>query len=229
MTDPAAVILAAIAGYLVGSISFARIVGRVTAPAEDLSRAALAFHVDAAAVVVDGVSATSISIRSGRRWGFLVALLDIGKAAAVTLAARALVGDQAAMLAAATFVVVGHVWPVWHRFRGGFGVSPIIGGLLVVDPLAIPATVLVGVLIGVVVADRLLVYDGWSLLLAPWFLVVRHDPAVALYGATVAAIYWWAMRAEVRDHLARLRARPGTWRERFADIRTGYTGDRGVG
>jgi len=221
--------LAALAGYLAGSVSFARVVGRLVAPSRPLGTDELTFGADGTVVEVSGVSATSISVRAGRRWGFAVSFLDIAKAAGVTLAVRLLDPAGEAYLAAAVFAVVGHVWPLWHGFRGGFGVSPMLGGLLVVDPLAIPATIAAGLVVGIILADRLVAYDGWTLLLAPWFLVVRGDPAAASYGVVITVIYWWAMRVEVRDHLRRLRAGPRGWRERFADIRAGYTGDPRVG
>jgi acyl phosphate:glycerol-3-phosphate acyltransferase len=210
--------------YLTGSVSFARLVARWRVRDADLHRAALTFHEGSAPVVVEGVSATSVAVRAGRRWGLLVSLLDIAKAMLVTALFGWLAPDGPADLVAATFVVVGHVWPIWHRFRGGFGVSPMIGGLLVIDPGALLATIVLGLLVGLVLADRLIAYDGWTLLLAPWFLFVRGDPAAALYGVAITAIYWWAMRVEVTAHLARLRAGPSDWRSRFADIRTGYTG-----
>ena len=47
--------------------------------------------------------------------------------------------------------------------------------------------------------------------------------------AAITALYWWAMRDEVRDHVRRLRTGPRGWRDRFADIRSGYTGDPRVG
>ena len=104
-----------------------------------------------------------------------------------------------------------------------------IGGLLVVDPVALLVTIPLGIAIGLVLADRLITFDGWTLLLAPWFLVVRDDPEATAYAVAVTVLYWWAMRVEVRGHIARLRAGPRDWRSRFADIRRGYTGDPGVG
>jgi glycerol-3-phosphate acyltransferase PlsY len=224
----AAFAISALLGYLVGSVSFARLVGRRVAPGSDLETARLEFH-EGAGVEVRGVSATSISVRAGRRWGLLVSLLDIGKAAAVTALCRWLFPDDPAYLAAATFAVVGHIWPAWHGFRGGFGVSPMLGGLLVVDPLALLVVIPLGIIIGLLLADRLITFDGWSLLLAPWFLVVRGDPAAALYGLAITLLYWWAMRVEVHDHLERLRRGPRDWRSRFADIRKGYTGHAKAG
>ncbi len=222
-------LLAAISGYLVGSISFARMVGRWVARGDDLQMARLQFHEGAGHVEVSGVSATSVSVRAGRRWGLLVSLLDIGKAAAVTAVFRLLYPDEPAYLVAATFSVVGHIWPLWHRFRGGFGVSPMLGGLLVVDPLALLVVIPLGIGIGLLLADRLIAFDGWTLLLAPWFLLVRDDAAAALYGLVITVLYWWAMRVEVTSHIERLRTGPRGWQARFADIRQGYTGDPHIG
>ncbi len=228
MTSDVLLLSAALAGYLVGSVSFARVVGRLVLPGQDLSAATLQYD-QSGAIEVEGVSATSVSVRAGRRWGLFVSMLDIAKAAVVTAIFRWIAPDEPAYLAAAAFTVVGHIWPLWHRFRGGFGVSPMIGGLLVVDPVALLVTIPLGIAIGMALADRLLAFDGWTLLLAPWFLVVRDDPAATLYAVVVTVLYWWAMRVEVRGHIARLRAGPRDWHSRFADIRRGYTGDPGVG
>ena len=70
---------------------------------------------------------------AGRRVGAAVFALDVGKGAvAVGLAALAGAGDtvEAACLLA---VVAGHVLPVQLRLRGGRGLSPALGGLLVAD------------------------------------------------------------------------------------------------
>jgi acyl phosphate:glycerol-3-phosphate acyltransferase len=221
--------LAALSGYLVGSISFAWIIGRWVTGGDDLQVAQLRFHEGGGRVEVSGVSATSISVRAGRRWGLLVSLLDIGKAAVVTAVFRLLFPDEPAYLLAATFSVVGHIWPLWHRFRGGFGVSPMLGGLLVVDPVALLVVIPSGIGIGLLLADRLIAFDGWTLLLAPWFLLLRDDAAATLYGLVITAFYWWAMRVEVASHIERLRTGPRGWQARFADLRKGYTGDPRVG
>ncbi|MFM7718842.1 MAG: glycerol-3-phosphate acyltransferase [Actinomycetota bacterium] len=196
MDGTPALLAAAVVGYLLGSISSARLVG---------------------------VSATAVAAHLGGRWAILVSVLDVAKAALPAFAfARIAPGTDAALVAAAA-AVVGHVWPVWHRFAGGFGVTTILGGLLAVEPLAIPVTIVVGGIIGVALADRLVGFDGWTLLLPVWF-VVRDDPAGAVYAAVVVAVYWWAMRDEVLDHVRRLRRGGRPWRERLGDFRSGYTG-----
>jgi glycerol-3-phosphate acyltransferase PlsY len=43
---------------------------------------------------------------------------------------------------------MGHVWPIYYRFRGGGGLSPVLGALLVTDPLGILVCVLLAFIVG---------------------------------------------------------------------------------
>jgi glycerol-3-phosphate acyltransferase PlsY len=115
--------------------------------------------------------------------------------------------------------VAGHVWPLWHGFRGGKGAATLVGGLLVLWPFAVL----------VLVATWLLVlsiggYVGLSTVLATWALPVlalaAHDDVVRLAFALVAAGF---ILFTHRGNLARLRAgsesrfeRARLWRRLFA-------------
>jgi glycerol-3-phosphate acyltransferase PlsY len=74
----------------------------------------------------------------GWRVGLPVMAVDVGKGALATaLPTLAGVGDPAWLpLACAVAAVVGHVFPVFARFRGGKGVATGAGALLVLAPLA---------------------------------------------------------------------------------------------
>lgn len=75
---------------------------------------------------------------AGWRFALGVVLIDIGKgviaAAAVPLLGP---GPAANALWCALAAVAGHIWPVWHGFRGGKGGATAVGGLAVVLPLAL--------------------------------------------------------------------------------------------
>jgi glycerol-3-phosphate acyltransferase PlsY len=94
----------------------------------------------------------------------------MAKAFVPVLVWRTYFPDQSYHLAAAIGCLAGHIYPVYYRFRGGRGQSPLIGSLLVIDWLSLPVTMIVGSFVGLgIVRDPLVSYSGWVPLLIPWF------------------------------------------------------------
>ncbi len=148
---------------------------------------------------VENVSATSIETRSGERFGCLTALLDIAKAFVPVLALELAFPDDGYEVICAAAVTLGHVYPVFHRFKGGRGTSTLLGGLLVMDPLSIPVTIAAGYLIGLLAFKDLLLahHAGWLVLLPVWFAAFgRWD--LAAYALVVNVIRWSASVPELR-------------------------------
>ena len=118
----AAVVLAA---YLLGSIPFALILAR-------------RWGADLRAIGSGNLGATNVMRASGVRAGVVVAILDMSKGAvSVWLAAR--ISDGAPLPAAAGLAaIIGHIYPVWLRFRGGKGVATACGVFSILTPLAVP-------------------------------------------------------------------------------------------
>ena len=113
--------LYALGGYLAGSIPFALIVSRILALPDPRTYGS------------KNIGATNV-LRSGSRIAALLTLLgDAGKGWAAVLVARLLgAGDEIlAMVGLAAFL--GHVFPVWLRFRGGKGVATAAGVLIAFD------------------------------------------------------------------------------------------------
>jgi len=111
--------------YLVGSIPFALLLARTSAA--DLRR-----------VGSGNIGAANVMRTSGVSAGVTVALLDMIKgAASVTLAAW-LAPNVSTHAFAAIAAVVGHIYPVWLRFRGGKGVATACGAFSVLAPAAVP-------------------------------------------------------------------------------------------
>lgn len=212
---------AALAGYLVGSVSFARIVGGRVARSQDLT--VTEYEIDSAGtrIVSRGVSPAGVGSRAGGRWGCLTALLDIAKAFAVTMAFVVIAPGSGAEYAAASGAVIGHAYPIYHRFVGGFGQSPILGSLFALDWIAVPVVTAGGYGMGILVADALIAYEGWPLLIVPW-AIWRGDAGFIVYAVVVNTVYWFRMRPEVRQRIEHQRRNPRSWRERLAEIRKGY-------
>ena len=118
----AAVVLAA---YLIGSIPFALILAR-------------RWGADLRQVGSGNLGAANVMRASGVGAGVLVAALDIAKGAASVWMAERVGGDAALPAAAGLAAIVGHVYPVWLRFRGGKGVATACGVFSMLTPLAVP-------------------------------------------------------------------------------------------
>jgi glycerol-3-phosphate acyltransferase PlsY len=112
-------------GYLLGSIPFGLVVTR------------LAGIADIRTIGSGNIGATNV-LRTGRKSLAAATLLgDALKGTAAVLAARYAFGAEAA-LAAALGALVGHIAPVWLKFKGGKGVATYIGLLIA---LAWPAAI----------------------------------------------------------------------------------------
>jgi glycerol-3-phosphate acyltransferase PlsY len=83
---------------------------------------------------------TSNAVRAmGRRWGFVVFLLDFLKGLLPVYACNGLVGDHPETLhllqvLTGTAAVLGHCYPVYLAFRGGKGVATGCGAIIAIDP-----------------------------------------------------------------------------------------------
>jgi acyl phosphate:glycerol-3-phosphate acyltransferase len=116
-------VVVAIAAYLVGSVSFAVLVSRALALPDPRSYGS------------GNPGATNV-LRSGRRAAAVLTLIgDAAKGVVAVLLAREYGSDPTlAAGVAAVAAVLGHVFPLYHRFAGGKGVSTAAGVLFALDP-----------------------------------------------------------------------------------------------
>jgi acyl phosphate:glycerol-3-phosphate acyltransferase len=120
------ILLAAVIGYLLGSIPFGLLLTR------------LAGFGDIRKIGSGNIGATNVLRTGNKALAALTLVCDVAKGVAAVLIGATWGTD--AMLAAAAAVVLGHMFPVWLGFRGGKAVATAIGVLAVVAwPVALVA------------------------------------------------------------------------------------------
>jgi len=167
-----------VVAYLLGSIPFGYLIVRATKGA------------DVRETGSGGTGATNVSRRAGKTAGAVTLLLDALKGVAAVAIAKVVLGlpffgegtlagpalDNAywwVVAAAAMAVIVGHIFPVWLRFRGGKGVATGVGVFLVLTPLAVAFA---GVIFALVVWRTRYVSLGSILgaVAIPLFVILRN-------------------------------------------------------
>jgi glycerol-3-phosphate acyltransferase PlsY len=189
-------------GYFVGSLSFARLIARIRSPSGQLEQVDLAVEGSDEDYRVRAVSASAVSLQLGSRWGFAVMALDMLKIVASTLLVKLAFADEPYFLITAVAGMVGHVWPVYHGFRGGRGVTAVYGGLWVIDWIAIFATFVGGMFLGIVVLRNVVISYFLSLwLLIPWFWVRTRDWRYLVYAVAVNLIFIAGMIPDLKEYV----------------------------
>jgi glycerol-3-phosphate acyltransferase PlsY len=145
------------------------------------------------------IGATNV-LRTGRKdIAAATLLLDALKATAAVLLLSAFSPEAGALAGFGAFI--GHIFPVWLKFKGGKGVATFLGCLL---GIAWPAGLaFIVIWLSVAYLSR---YSSLSALVAsaasPVVLWLMGLPAQALLLAVMAAILWW----KHSENIARLRA-----------------------
>jgi len=104
-------------GYVFGSIPFGLVLTR------------LAGKGDVRAIGSGNIGATNVLRTGSKLLAALTLVLDCLKATAAILLAQFMFGPETGVLAAAG-AFIGHLYPVWLRFRGGKGVATLLGVLI---------------------------------------------------------------------------------------------------
>ena len=198
-------LIASIAGYLIGSISFSRVVTKLVNPDVDLDQTRRVKDSSGDEGTISGIGAYTTSIALGGKYGSLVGILDILKALLPVLALRLLFPGQPYAAAFSIFAIIGHNYPIYYRFNGGRGLSVMLGSLLVLDPIGMIASMLIGMLIGILINQPITGMLLWMPVLSVWAILVRGDLTFFIYTILLIVIYILSNLSELR-HAAKIRA-----------------------
>ena len=134
-----ALLFCAVAAYLLGSLNFAVILSKIF------------HHEDIRDYGSGNAGATNMVRTYGRKWGVITFICDGLKAAVAVLGSMLLMGEGGAYIAA-LFAILGHIFPVYYKFRGGKGVVVSAISILCLNPLVF--AILVVLFVVIVYASR---------------------------------------------------------------------------
>jgi len=182
-------VVVVIVAYLIGSIPFGYLIVRLTGRG------------DVRETGSGGTGATNVSRRAGKAAGLLTLVLDAAKGAFAVLVAGVALNQQRATInvrwvvaAAAVAVIVGHIFPVWLKFRGGKGVATAAGAFFMAAPFALLCAGIVFVVVAAITryvslaslaAAVLIPFFLW---LQKWLIQPAADIRPPLTAAVVSAL-----------------------------------------
>jgi glycerol-3-phosphate acyltransferase PlsY len=178
---------ALIFGYLLGSIPFGLIFTRMAGLG------------DVRKIGSGNIGATNV-LRTGRKGLAAATLLGDALKGTVAVLVAAQWGPQFATLAALG-AFLGHLFPVWLKFKGGKGVATFIGVLIGLKPLV--ALIFCLIWLGVAFTSK---YSSLSALIAsaatPVILWLLGEPGMAGVAIILVALLWWKHSQNISRLLA---------------------------
>jgi len=148
-------ILLSISAYLLGSVSFGFLIGKLKG-------------IDIRKIGSKSTTSTNVARALGWRWGAISAILDFSKGVIPVLLATKYLFNPWLIIVVALLPTVGHVLPVWLKFRGGKGSSTFYAATLVLigPKYFLP---LLAILILILVLTKTMSMGN---ILFPWILVI---------------------------------------------------------
>ncbi len=187
-------LIALVVAYLLGSVSSSILVSKIFKTPDPREEGS-------------GNPGTTNMLRlAGKKPALYTLLGDVLKGVVAILIARWILGQIGFNLGlVAVAVYIGHVFPVFHKFKGGKGVATGFGAMLALSPL-------VGAIVIVVWGATAAIFRYSSLaalvayLVAPFLMLFLSSPAYFIGFAVIAVLVFWRHQGNIQ----RLRARTET-------------------
>jgi glycerol-3-phosphate acyltransferase PlsY len=187
--------------YLLGSISFGWIIGKLKKK-------------DVRQVGSHKTGATNVGRTLGPKWGLITAILDAGKAVLVIVLTRHFFpgpwlwswSPEFFTGLAFLFVIGGHIFPVWLRFKGGAGVGSFLGGLIgllilgLLDWRALLIIVICWILVLRFFAGKRMSVANLMVVAGILLSITAIPILLAMAPFVLAAVFliWWAHRENIK-------------------------------
>jgi len=179
-------IIFTILGYLSGSIPFGYLIGKIK-------------NIDVRKQGSGNIGGTNVARNLGFKYGILVGLLDISKAILpIYIASQYLIIDwQMAIVSISP--VIGHIFPVWLKFKGGKGVSTVAATLFIILGLKyslifLGSWICMLLIINIMSLTNLIIVLSLPIL----FWYKTHSIAYLILSFLYIIIIWWAHRENIQ-------------------------------
>ena len=165
MSDTIAAVFVILGAYMLGSIPWGYIIGRI-------------YGVDVRTVGSQNIGATNVTRTVGRIPGKICFVLDFLKGGLPVVAAQQIAaagvwkcGAEWVVVAVMLATIIGHIFPVFLQFKGGKGVSTAAGAIMALAPIPL-----------------IVAFTVWVIV----FLVSRYVSLASISAAAVLPVIAWA-------------------------------------
>lgn len=173
-------------GYLLGSIPFGLVLCKI------------AGYGDIRSIGSGNIGATNVLRTGNKPLALLTLICDSGKGAAAVLITGALASAPLIIMLAGLAAVLGHMFPVWLKFKGGKGVATTLGTMLAISPLLGLAMIAIWLLMAFTLRisslSALTAFAAAPVLAYLWL----GNEMLALLAAVIAALVFWRHEANIK-------------------------------
>jgi glycerol-3-phosphate acyltransferase PlsY len=190
-------LMAGLAGYLCGSLSFARILTLIITRSRHIPKIKADVPGTDLTFESDSISATVVSQNLGKKFGCITSLLDMVKVAVPVFLMWYLFPGEYYYLLTGLAGILGHNLPLYHGFRGGRGESPMIGAMIVINWYGIFIANVASIILGYITGSVLVMRYGWYVLMIFWYWI--HFNNIYYIGFMILAnlLFWLSMSGDL--------------------------------
>lgn len=186
MNQTMLLILFVLLGYFLGSIPFGYIIGKLK-------------KVDVRKQWSGNIGGTNVGRTLGIQYGILVGILDISKAIIPIYIASLYMTQNWQMALISISPVIGHVFPVWLKFKGGKGVSTVAATLFMILGLKYSLIFLGLWIIMLLIINIMSLTNLIIILFLPiLFWYKTHSMSYLILSFLYIIIIWWAHRENIQ-------------------------------